>query len=74
MLVSATRLAPEKGCAGGAQQKAQHFRTDFSSERAPHNNKPVTVEKQLKKEGKKLVVGPRWVPDIKTDWPTDRRS
>jgi hypothetical protein len=22
----------------------------------------------------KLVAGPRWVPDTKTDWPTDRRS
>jgi hypothetical protein len=25
------------------------------------------------KEGKKLVAGPRWVPDTKTDWPTHRR-
>jgi hypothetical protein len=25
------------------------------------------------KNGDKLVAGPTWVPDIKTDWPTDRR-
>jgi hypothetical protein len=26
------------------------------------------------KEKEKLVAGPRWVPDTKTDWPTDCRS
>jgi hypothetical protein len=25
-------------------------------------------------KGKKLVVGPRWVLDTKTEWPTDRQS
>jgi hypothetical protein len=25
-------------------------------------------------EKEKLVAGPRWAPDIKTDWPTDCRS
>jgi hypothetical protein len=27
-----------------------------------------------KNEGRKLVASPKWVPDTKTDWPTDRRS
>jgi hypothetical protein len=26
------------------------------------------------KEKEKLVKGPRWAPDTKTDWPTDFRS
>jgi hypothetical protein len=26
------------------------------------------------KEKEKLVTGPRWAPDTKTDWPTDCRS
>jgi hypothetical protein len=25
-------------------------------------------------ENKNLVMGSRWEPDTKTDWPTDRRS
>jgi hypothetical protein len=28
----------------------------------------------LKKKKTKLVTGPRWVPEAKIDWPTDRRS
>jgi hypothetical protein len=30
--------------------------------------------KENLKEKEKLVVGPRWAPDTKTDWPTDCRS
>jgi hypothetical protein len=29
---------------------------------------------ELKKRGEKLVAGPKWVPDAKTDWPTDHQS
>jgi hypothetical protein len=47
-----------------------NYRPVFSSERALQNNKP-----QLSKEEKeKLVADPKWVPDTKTDWPTDCRS
>jgi hypothetical protein len=46
----------------------------LSSERAPFTNKHTTVLKLSKKEGEKLVMGPRWVPDTKTNWPTDCRS
>jgi hypothetical protein len=31
------------------------------------------LSKENFKEKEKLVAGPRWVPDIKTDWPTDCR-
>jgi hypothetical protein len=42
MLMRPVGLRSEKGCAGDAQQK-QNYRPDFSSERAPHINKPATV-------------------------------
>jgi hypothetical protein len=38
----------------------ENYRHDLSSERSPHINKPETVYKYLKKEGEKLVAGPRW--------------
>jgi hypothetical protein len=40
-------------------------------EGAPHEQTRSCLE-IIKRE--KLVVGPRWVPDTKPDWPTDRRS
>jgi hypothetical protein len=30
--------------------------------------------KVITEKGEKLVAGPRWVPDTRTDWPTDCRS
>jgi hypothetical protein len=30
--------------------------------------------KMILKKRKNLFAGPRWVPNTKTDWPTDRRS
>jgi hypothetical protein len=39
---------------------------------APHIIKHATAEHNLKKE--KLVMGPRWVPDTKKDWPTYRQT
>jgi hypothetical protein len=51
-----------------------NYRPVLSSERALQNNKPATVYKENVKEKEKLVAGPRWVPDTKTDWPTDCRS
>jgi hypothetical protein len=51
-----------------------NYRSDFSSEREPHINKPVTVYKNFKKMRKKLVASPRRVPDTKADWLTDSRS
>jgi hypothetical protein len=36
-------LRPEKDSAGEAQQQLKSYRSDLSSERALHINKPVTV-------------------------------
>jgi hypothetical protein len=50
-----------------------NYRPVLSSERALQSNKPATSKENFK-EKEKLVAGPRWVPDTKTDWPTDCRS
>jgi hypothetical protein len=42
MLESPVGLKSEKDCADDAQQ-TENYRPDFSSERAPHINKPGTV-------------------------------
>jgi hypothetical protein len=43
MLMSPVGLGSEKGCAGDARQKTEKYRPDFSSERAPHIDKPETI-------------------------------
>jgi hypothetical protein len=53
------------------KKKPENYRPDFSSERAPHITKCVKIIKEIRK---KLVAGTKWVPDTKTDWPTDRQS
>jgi hypothetical protein len=40
----------------------------LSSETASHVNKPAT------ESNRSLWLGHRWMPNTKTDWPTDRRS
>jgi hypothetical protein len=52
---------------------SENYRPDFSSERAPHITKSVSL-KIIKERRKKLVAALIWVPDTKTDWLTDRRS
>jgi hypothetical protein len=41
----------------------------------PNINKPINVKSQLKKKkrrrNKERKIGPRGVPEAKTDWPTD---
>jgi hypothetical protein len=47
--------------------------TSTSSEKALKITNPQLSKRNFK-EKEKLVTGPRWAPDTKTDWPTDRRS
>jgi hypothetical protein len=47
-----------------------NYRPVHSSERALQNYKPATAKF---KEKEKLVPGPGWGPDTKTDWPPDCR-
>jgi hypothetical protein len=36
--------------------------------------KPQMSEDNFRGKKEKLVAGPRWWPDTRIDWPTDRRS
>jgi hypothetical protein len=51
-----------------------NYRPILSSERAQHIEKTANVKIISKEMKEKLVAGPRWRPDTRTDWPTDRRS
>jgi hypothetical protein len=50
MLMSPVGLRSEKDCSGDARQKLKTTDPDFSSERAPHKNKPKTVLKKIIKK------------------------
>jgi hypothetical protein len=45
-----------------------------SCQRGRYNKTNSNCLKENLKETEKLVAGPRWVPDTKTDWPTNCRS
>jgi hypothetical protein len=74
MLMSPVGLRSEEGCDGNALQKLKT--TDPSSRQRGRltSTNPQPSKNNLREKGKKLVTGPRWVPDIRTDWPTDWRS
>jgi hypothetical protein len=56
MVSSPKGLGPEKDCAGKGPQHIRKDRPVLSSERAPHEDKTVTVTHS----NKYLVEGPRW--------------
>jgi hypothetical protein len=58
---------------GSKSKYTVNYRPVLSSERALQNNNTQMYEGTFK-EKEKLVKGPRWAPDTKTDWPTDCRS
>jgi hypothetical protein len=62
-------LGAERDCVGKAQQ--QLSTTDQSSRQ---EGRPTLTNPQLSDSSRNMVMGPRWVPDTKTDWPTDRTS
>jgi hypothetical protein len=73
MLVVPVGLRSEKDYAGDARQKLKS--TDPTSRQ---RGCPTTIDSQLSKntqreKGEKLVEGPRWVPDTRTDWLADCR-
>jgi hypothetical protein len=73
MVLSPEGLRPERDCAGKDQQQQQI--TDPSSRQSGRykiTNRQLSKENFKEKE--KLVAGPRWVPDTKTEWSTDCRS
>jgi hypothetical protein len=72
--MSTVGLKSEKGCAGDAQQKLKT--TDPTSRQRGRSTatNPQLCKNNLREKSKKLVAGPIWVPDTKTNRPTDRRS
>jgi hypothetical protein len=70
MLTSPVGPRPEKGCSGDARQKLKT--TDLTSRQmgAPHQQTCKSLKIIKERRGGKLVVGPRWVPDSRTDWLT----
>jgi hypothetical protein len=73
MVLSPVGLRPERDCTGENQQ--QHKISDPSSrQRGRYKKARLQLSKEDFKEKEKLVAGPRWVPDTKTDWSTDCRS
>jgi hypothetical protein len=75
MAVSSTGLRPKSDYSGKVQKQfTVNYRPVLSSERVLQNNKNPQLSEGNFKEKEKLVAGPRWEPDTKTDWPTDRRS
>jgi hypothetical protein len=73
MVMSSSRLRPEKVCADEVQQQLQV--TDASYRQLW---RPIIIENKCLKimsteEREKLVAVPRWRPDTRTDWPNDRR-
>jgi hypothetical protein len=73
MVLSPAGLRPERDCTGENQQQQQI--TDLPSRQRGHYK--ITnpqLSKENFKDKEKLVTGPRWVPDTKTDWSIDCRS
>jgi hypothetical protein len=73
MLVSPVGLRPEKGCTGDAQEKLKTTDPTSRQTGCPTSTNPL-LSKNIKERRTTIVRGSRWVPDTKTDWPTDGRS
>jgi hypothetical protein len=67
-------LRPEKDSAGDAQQQMETTDPTSRQRGRPTSTNPQLCKRLVKEKGEKLVAGPRWAPDTKIDWPTDRRS
>jgi hypothetical protein len=74
MLMSPVGLRSEKGCAGDAWQKLKSIDPTSRQRGCLTSTNLKLSKKYSKREREKLVAGPRWVPDTRTDGPTDCRS
>jgi hypothetical protein len=62
-------IGSENGCVG----KVQHHLQTIDPP-ARQRGRHATTNLQLCGSNSNLVMCLKWVPDTKTDWPTDRRS
>jgi hypothetical protein len=72
MVMSSVGLRPKSDYSGKAQKQLSKLRVQTQlliREAALHQE---TCNRQA--ENKRLVMGSRWEPDTKTDWPTNRQS
>jgi hypothetical protein len=71
-----TGSAAHKGAIleGRCRQRRQQITDPSSRQRERYKITNRNCLKENLKEKEKLVAGPKWVPDTKTDWPTDCRS
>jgi hypothetical protein len=71
MVVSSAGLRPKSDCSGKAQKQLYS-----KLQTRPLIKEGATYEETRNRQtgNKNLVMGSRWEPDTKTDWPTDRRS
>jgi hypothetical protein len=68
--MSPVGLRSEKGCAGDARRKLKSTDPTSRQRGLPTSTYPKLSENNEREKMK----SPRWVPDTKTDWPTDCRS
>jgi hypothetical protein len=73
MVLSPVGLRPDRDCTGENPAATVNYRPVLSSEKALQYIEPQLFKAHFK-EKYKLVAGSRWVPDTKTDWPTDCQS
>jgi hypothetical protein len=73
MILSPAGLRPEREYAGEDQQQRQ-ITDPPSRQRGRYKITNPQQSKENLKEKEKLVAGPRWGSDTKTDWPIDCRS
>jgi hypothetical protein len=75
MAVSSARLRPKSDCPGKAQKQLySKLQTHSLIREGATIITKLHLPKGNFKEKEKLVMGPRWVPHTRTDWPTDWRS
>jgi hypothetical protein len=75
MAVSSAGIRPKNDSSGkGPEPNVQQITDPPSRQRGRHKIINPQLSEGNLKEKEKLVVGPRWAPDTKTDWPTDCRS
>jgi hypothetical protein len=71
MAVSSGKLRPKRDCSGKAQKQLYSKLQTRPLVREGAKKLQKSKPEENFKEKVKLVAGPRWAPDTKTDWPTD---
>jgi hypothetical protein len=73
MVVSSVGLRPKSLLWQGPEAIVQQITDPSSRQRGRYKITNPQLSEGNFEEKEKLVAGPRWVPDTKTDWPTDFR-